>query len=135
MPENFSTQLDGLINRTRQRMESAVKEIASELGETVVSRTPVETGRLKGSWFSTLNNPSVTFSGVEDKAGTGSISRIDSAVQSYELGDVIYIINSTPYGRFVEYGTSKMAPRSFVRSTIADAPQVVNATVRRFNIS
>lgn len=135
MPESFSTQLEGLLNRTRQRMESAVKEIASELGETVVNRTPVDTGFLKGSWFASLNNPNVTFSGVEDKSGTGSISRIDGTIQAYELGDIIYIVNSTSYGKFVEYGTSKMAPRSFVRSTVADAPQVVNATVRRFNIS
>jgi hypothetical protein len=115
-------------------MESAVQQIALELGETVINQTPVDTGFLKGSWFVSINNPSVSFTGVEDKSGSGSKSRIASGVQAYELGDTIYILNNTPYGPFVEYGTVKMAPRSFVRSTVGLAPQVVNATVRRFNI-
>jgi len=135
MVENFTTQLDGLLNRTRQRLESAVREAASEIGETVIDRTPVDTGFLRGSWFSSTNNPSVSFSGVEDKSGSSSKSRIDSSVETYELGDTIYIMNTTSYGPFVEFGTSKMRPRSFVRSTVGDAPQIVNAVVRRFNIS
>ena len=134
MVERFTTQLDGLINRTRARLEEAAKESALQIGRTVVQRTPVQTGFLAGSWFVSINNGAASFQGSEDTTGANSKARIASGLEAYELGDTIYILNTTSYGEFVEFGTVKMAPRSFVRSTVGDAPQIVNATVRSFNL-
>ena len=134
MVERFTTQLDGLINRTRAILEEAAKESALQIGRTVVQRTPVQTGFLAGSWFVSINNTSASLQGSEDTTGSNSKARISSGLEAYELGDTIYILNTTSYGAFVEFGTVKMAPRSFVRSTVGDAPQIVSAAVRSFNL-
>ena len=134
MVEQFTAQLDGLINRTKTRMEEVVKESVLRIGQTVVQRTPVQSGFLVGSWFVSINNGEVDFVGGEDTTGANSQIRIASALEAYQLGNTVFILNSTYYAPFVEFGTVKMAPRSFVRSTAGDAPQIVNATIRDFNL-
>lgn len=134
MVEQFMPQLDALINRTRARLEAAVKESALQVGITMVGRTPVQSGLLVGSWFVSINNINVTFTGSEDVTGANSKARVATGLEAYNLGDTIYILNTTSYGGFVEFGTTKMAPRAFVRSTAADAPQIVNAVVGSFNL-
>lgn len=66
---------------------------------TVRSRTPVDTGRLKSQW-----NFDISGNGIRFK-------------------------NSTPYAGFVEYGTSKMAPRAMLTRSLPDIQDYFNKSL------
>lgn len=48
-----------------------------------------------------------------------------------EVAEDIVIRNTAPHAGFVEYGTVKMAPRAPLGRAIAQAPQLLEAVVRR----
>lgn len=69
--------------------------VAKAYGQALIkARTPVDTGKLKSSWQSTLDNQGITF------------------------------LNNTPYASYVEYGTRKMAPRYMLTDSIPDIQRV-----------
>lgn len=69
--------------------------VAKAYGQALIkARTPVDTGRLKNSWQSSLDNQGITF------------------------------LNNTPYASYVEYGTRKMAPRYMLTDSIPDIERV-----------
>lgn len=77
-------------NKMNVALEAAAKKTRDFSVAIVGSRTPVKTGRLKKSWQFTLE------------------------------GHGIRYLNQTPYAAFVELGTSKMAPRAMLTSSIPE---------------
>lgn len=118
--------------RTQRKIETAAHEVAQDLAEEVVDRTPVITGNLQGHWFQGLNgNRDVPGGLSEDKSGSQTVGRISAAINEAEIGDTIGVYNGASYAKFVENGTSKLRPRSFVSSTVNDAPQIAEQTILR----
>jgi len=139
MVERLDVAIGGLINRTEERINATMSRIIIDVGETLISRTPVQTGRLVNNWVVSFDNPQAQSpENSPNPSATDSFSEIQSAANLFDINlniDTISFVNTIPYGKFVEFGTFKMRPRAFVRSTVADAPQIVSAAVRSFNIS
>lgn len=77
-------------------------------------------GRFKNNFQCGIGVINTDTSAAPDKGGAGSISRTVSVLQGWKLGQAIYLTNSLPYAKRLEYGWSQQAPSGMVRLTVAD---------------
>ena len=134
MVQTVSPDFRAIAEKTKRTVETAFHEVTQDVAEALIPATPVRTGFLRGSWFPSINTKDSTFEGTFDKSGAQTIARIALEIQTSKIGDVFYILNGANYAKFVEYGTSRMAPRAFVRGTVNRLPQIVNRTIERIKV-
>lgn len=113
------------------RLEGVVKErtfeIAKQLFDGIVARTPVRTGSARASWTASIGSPSwIVRRNSDPLSPLGPPSFPLTAVPAFEK---VYISNATPYIMPLEYGWSKQAPAGMVRVTLASLG--IGLSVRR----
>lgn len=126
----FVFAIDKFINKAGANIDRFMREFPQDLAEKVVENTPVLTGNLRANWTAAIGVPDRAFNGVP---GDDPMGRIALNLSKAKGGDTIFITNNTEYGPYVEWGTSRMAPRAMVRKTLAQAPAIAAATIRRIN--
>lgn len=114
-----------------REMERTFKGFIFEIHKYLIRVTPIDTGELRGGWTSWLDANSVDYSrqvsdiSIAEKAPGRNYHIDPGAVQAgkafsrYEAPNPldISIINSVPYGYFLETGTSAIPARNFVEIT------------------
>ena len=114
----FTLGLKQLAKLPVEKFEIAFRKIAIDLDSAIVLSTPVDTGRARGNWFTTLNKPS---SAVSERKGAGpAISEITSTANSLKIGDAIWMSNNLPYINRLENGWSTQSPpKAMVAANVA----------------
>lgn len=86
----------------------------------VVLSTPVDTGRARGNWQTSVSSPIESQRDKLDKSGGSTISEGTTFVQSRSKAKypVFWISNNLPYIEELNRGTSDQAPAKFVESVI-----------------
>jgi len=110
----------------KQKYSELFKQLVIEVHKYLIRVTPIESGRLRGGWTSYLNSLNIDYTNqINDfslaiKSPNQEFSLTQDAVNegrsfsSYvEKPLSITLINSVPYGFFVEEGTSTMEARHF----------------------
>lgn len=101
-----------------------------ELFSLVILRSPVDTGRFRGNWQTTIGQAATGSIPREDKSGGEAIADILANVGT--MLDVVWMVNNLPYADALERGWSAQAPQGmFQRSTIQWA-DIVTAKTREF---
>jgi hypothetical protein len=126
----FVADVDRWVGRTKQVMLDKSKAIVREVFIRVVRRTPVASGRLRGSWGLGINVPDEVRNEL-DATGSVTISFMSSKLAQAKLGDNMIIYNPQPYARRIEYGYSKKAPQGMVRITMAEIPQIARQVAKQ----
>ena len=99
---------------------------AEEIFESLLEKTPIDTGEARGSWTISLNGPnpandrgpsSATHIGQSLTAEERSY--VKSKMQSFINGgkEDIWFVNDSGYAKALEYGHSKQAPSGMIRRT------------------
>lgn len=128
---SFEAQVDQWCRETEQRMLAVRNEAAQRVISVMQQNVPVDTGFLRASLQAGLNAPANTAS-QPNPGGSFSYdgSQVSLVIANASLNDVVYATYGANYAIFVEYGTSKMAPRAFVRQAAAQWPQIVDEVAR-----
>lgn len=130
---NHKTVFSAFRKRAIKRALSVTTEVAGDLAESLVIKTPVDTTRAEANWLAALNTVPQEFD--ESKRNpSGSRANLEQAKKlaaQMKLGDVFVMANSTPYVFFLENGSSKQAPAGFRNITAALFPRIVERAVRR----
>lgn len=120
------------------RVETFMQEFGQDLNERLLENTPVDTGFLRASWYASLNTPQGKAPSPKSEANTTpnvappmTVARLNLTIGTMKAEDTVYIINGAKYARHVEYGTSRMAARGFVRKTIAQARTIAEETAAK----
>jgi len=116
---------DAAIEKLKGRVKEFCVEFIQDINEQVVEATPVKTGFLRNSWYAGLNSEPA------GPGGTGGVAALTVVAADLKLGDIYYAVNGASYAVFVEYGTSKMRPRAFVRGVIDRADAIAAAAAAR----
>jgi hypothetical protein len=122
----FSLDVSRWVEKAKDKADTVLRKTCLDLFSRVVLRTPVETGRLRGAWLCTVGTPSSSAPVEDDKSGGKTIGEISGALASAKMGDTIYLVNNTSYAAYVEFGTSKMAPRAMVGRSVAEFQQLID---------
>ncbi len=124
-PKGFKKDLRKLSQKLDINIDVLLKKIVFDVFDGVVSKTPVDTGRARGSWVIGIGtiNPEVL---PPKKKGTSPYAPQTAYRRNFgkELGmnqnTVAYISNSLPYIIYLEEGTSDQAPAGMVKLTLEE---------------
>lgn len=117
-----------------EKIDALARQVCFEMAQRVVEKTPVDTGFLRGSWQPSIGKPVTDKEGSHDPGGAAAQAAIAAVIPSIKAGDRFYMMNNAAYARPVEYGTSKMAGRHYVRDTVAAWPEVVASTAAQLGL-
>jgi hypothetical protein len=121
---SFADDIRKFQQKTNLSMDLIVRKVTIDITTALVRMSPVDTGRFRGNWMIGVGSPDVSTIDAVDKDGSTTVARITTAAGSLEAGGVVYITNSLPYARRLEYGWSKQAP---------SPPGIVRLTVQRYS--
>jgi len=116
----FTLDVSNFVDKTSKTADAEVRKICLDLVTGIVLKTPVDTGRARANWFTSIGSPSANVINSTDPSGSSSISSALGAI-SKATGNVLWITNNLPYIYRLEFeGWSKQAPAGMVRVTIND---------------
>lgn len=127
---SFADGLRRQCERAKGDVATVLRKTALELQTGMVMMSPVYTGRFRGNWqvgFGTVN-PDV--SSPDDLSGSAAIARTAAALANWTPGTTIWLTNSLPYARRLEYGWSKQAPGGMVRLTVQNYQAALKAAIK-----
>lgn len=126
----FTLDISKFVDKASKTVDAEVRKICLDLLTGIVLKTPVDTGRARANWFTSIGSPSGNVTASTDPSGSSAISSGLSAI-SKATGNVLWITNNLPYIYRLEFGTyndgpktvggfSRQAPAGMVRVTIND---------------
>lgn len=128
---SFAAQLQAFEDMVQQDADEVFQIVATEVGQSVINLTPVDTGRALSNWNAGINSPDDVYRETEDPLDSKTSSRLAGEFKSLKFGDTAYITNATPHVPFLEYGSSKQAPNGMIRITLARFNNIVQDAVSR----
>lgn len=130
MAKRFSDQVAEYGEMAMERYDQVRRASILELFSLVIQRSPVDTGRFRGNWQTTLNNGASGTLAREDKGGTEATAEILANMGT--MLDVVYMTNNLAYSDALERGYSAQAPNGMVGRSIIQWKDIVSAKVRAF---
>lgn len=105
-----------------------VRGAALVADEAVVVGTPVDTGRARSNWITSLDAPVLDERPAPfDRSGQLSIDQAHEELADFRGGD-IFITNNVPYIMPLEHGHSAQAPDGMAQQAVAEAAAYVHRT-------
>jgi HK97 gp10 family phage protein len=128
---DFAKRIDRIAVQVEGNVEKAVKDCAGAVARSVISNTPVDTGRARSNWTAQMD---AAFDGLfparvpGEKGSTGeanaaaAIEAAEKVIEAFDIGKnaEVHITNNLPYIGALNDGHSKQAPAEFVRIAVID---------------
>jgi len=125
----FEAQLRGFGIRAMEKVDRVRRASVLELFKLVIYSTPVDTGRLRGNWQTTIN--AVAQSQLDRVDPNGGLALAEVMANMGGLLDVVWFSNNLPYAERIEYdGWSYKEPEGMVRKHLAQWQRIVAAKAR-----
>lgn len=111
----FTADIDEWIEAAENNLFEIVELTCEQVIKDLVSLSPVDTGRFRGNWQITFNNPAYNSLNEYDKIGTKTVNSGLRALSVYRATrgvgiTSIYFSNMLIYANALEHGYSKQAP-------------------------
>jgi len=84
-------------------------------------KTPVDTGRARGNWQLTIDDPAVL-----EKYSDRPIEEGMATLKTLGIFQVVFITNNVPYIVYLEKGSSSQAPNGMVEITLQELLNAVS---------
>ncbi len=122
---SFDSEVKAYTKIALQDAHKVVKQVVRDVMVNTVDRTPVDTGKLKNSWYASFGSPISAVSGRdEDSSGGDSFNsayEVTSKINQSKMGESIFYTNSLKYSEDIELGKSGQAPTGMMRRSMRDA--------------
>lgn len=128
MSGSFTFDLTKKINRAKVSMNAVVQKVTYTIFRSVILKTPVDTGRVKGNWVTSAGSYERAAVLTKDKTKRGgrTIDDMANVVLKTPAGGIVYMVNNVAYLQYLEYGRddgqpgSKQAPQGMIRITLLE---------------
>lgn len=126
---SFASDVEAYAKKAGASLDETSRAIVLELFGSVIKDTPVDTGRAKGNWQTTIGAPA---SGTVDRLGESeALADVAQQTASFGAGKVIYLSNQLPYIYRLEFdGWSQQAPGGMLRKNVARIQSIVAKAAR-----
>lgn len=122
---SFSSDIEKIAKKLNLSIESTVRATALELFGSIIVGTPVLTGRAKGNWQTSINEPITSI--VDRTDETESIAELEDVAGGSIAGKILWLSNNLPYIRRLEFdGHSSQAPAGMVRTNVSRIESIVS---------
>lgn len=132
---SFESDLKRISKRLGKSLEETVRATAMELATSVIRDTPVDQGRARGNWMSSLDIPRYEVVDRLDRSGTGAVNSARQVLRGFEAGSVFWMTNSLPYINKLEYGGYSQGPGATSRTTANGYSSQAPAGMVRKNVA
>jgi len=106
----------------KRNAEKAVRRAAVAADTWVVLATPVDTGRARANWLTSIGSIGKETTQDTDGDGTATINASTRKIEQWSLGrGTIYITNSLPYIGLLDKGSSAQRPEGMTAGAIQAA--------------
>lgn len=130
---SFLTDVSGFVNRATEALNKTAAEVETEVMTLVIMRSPVDTGRFRGNWQTSVG--SAATGEIERIGAQPSIEEMRSVVSALKGGRVTFLSNNLPYGHRLEFdGWSDQAPAGMVRRTVSEYQKIVDNAARKHRV-
>ena len=125
---SFASDVAKFAKLTNSSLDETGRAITLELFGSVIKDTPVDTGRARGNWQTSIAAPK---DGEINRDGAGpALAEAASESAKFGMGKVIYLANGLPYIYRLEFlGWSKQSPDGMVRKNVARIQSIVRKAV------
>lgn len=133
--QNLATRLRLRALQVADGVDQVVKAAAFKVDQSVVTSTPVDTGRARSNWIASIGSPAGGTRGPfspGSKLGKGesnnaqaAITAAKSVIESRRFRQAIFISNNVDYIAKLNNGSSKQAPKNFVRKGVQAGAQAL----------
>ncbi len=118
----FSRRMAFLSKKFGKNTEKAIKRAAIAADDTVVTMTPVDTGRARANWIVSFRKPSTAKLKGTDKSGSGTQAKGLAVINRWTVvAGPIFITNNLPYIVSLDEGSSRKAPEGMSAAAIQAA--------------
>lgn len=127
---SFLSDVSGFVERAASALNKTATEVEIEVMTLVIMRSPVDTGRFRGNWQTSVGS---ALTGELERLGAQpSIEDMRQVVTALRGGRVSFLSNNLPYGHRLEFdGWSDQAPAGMVRRTVSEYQKIVDAAAAR----
>jgi len=124
----WSIPLDRLAQKYKKRIEDVTRRATFEVFSSVKNMSPVDTGRFRANWNVSYGSIDYRTSNATDAAQAQV--QVNKAL-TLPVGGIVYMANSLPYARRLEYeGWSNQAPSGMVRVSAENFSNMVREALR-----
>ena len=120
---SFAVDLERIAKKIGRSLDTTRRGVCIQLFSDVVALSPVDEGRFRGNWQTSVASPISGTTDRLDRASYGSPPGSDVKAEINnnlgQLGDVVYFTNNLPYALRLEYGHSGQAPAGMARVNVA----------------
>lgn len=107
----WSKPLVGFADQSREKMMVNMMAASEQAARDVIYASPKDTSRYLANHNFSINEPDESFDeSRRDISRNDALANARRAIAALRPGDVFHVVNTTPYGEYLEYGTSRMAP-------------------------
>lgn len=110
-----------------RRMNLVARKVALDAFGRVINRTPVDTGRARGSWGVAIGAP---VPGPHDAPGQTALAQARRMTDALQAGQSIFMASNLPYILPLERGWSGQAPQGMVAITENEFRPILDAAIR-----
>lgn len=144
--QKLTARFSQVLDKARRKNVEFSREFLREFGKELVSRTPVDTGQLKGSWYVSLNTRAFPGEPKLEPSPLGTASqvtldRLNQTIVEYDGKQRLSFRNIAPYAYRMEFGFTgtdslgrdyDFAPsQAYVRPTINNAAAIAERAAQK----
>jgi hypothetical protein len=108
---SFSQDINEFVVEIERKNELIVKQTVIKLFRDIIFESPVDTGRFRGNWFLTYQNPSRKRTKKTDRQGNRTVNAMaDKVMKSKSIRSFI-LTNNLPYSEVIEFGGYPRMPK------------------------
>lgn len=130
---SFSGDMDDAVRRIKEAHDKITRAATLDLFAGVIKSTPVDTGRARGNWQTSVGTPVNGTTERDDPAGSAAIAEVETITPD-GAGQQTFMVNNLPYITALEYGHSKQAPAGMARINVARVRRIVDKAVAAFKV-
>ncbi len=119
----FRIDLERAMEEKKQEISDIVVTIGRAIVESLVDKSPVDTGRFRGNWNVSIGIPDTHTTRAVDPSGADTKARGYAKLEEYKLFEdfpVIHFGNYLAYAGRLEDGHSKQAPSGVAGPTAVE---------------
>ncbi|WP_370600477.1 HK97 gp10 family phage protein [Pseudomonas nitroreducens] len=130
---SFSDDIARFTAATEKAADKIVGATTLELFAGIIKDTPVDTGRARGDWQTTVATPAADENDRIDPSGAQAIAEAVAGIP-LKAGQEVFLTNNLPYIEDLEYGSSPKAPQGMVRRNLARAVRIASKAIAKFRV-
>lgn len=123
----WSRSLPAFADQVREEELARLVDMSEHHVRGVIYNSPKDTSRFLANNNFSVNQPDESYDpNKRDPSRTTTLANARAAMASLKFGDVFYIVNTTPYGIYLEEGSSQQAPQGIFRLAANNAREYAN---------